>query len=44
LYDVENDVIIASVLGKYRTSERLQAEELINKLENIGFSTKDKSA
>jgi len=38
LYDVENDLIIASVLGKYRTSERLQAEELINKLENIGFS------
>lgn len=38
LYDVENDLIIASVLGRYRTSERVQAEELINKLDNIGFS------
>lgn len=38
LYDVENDMIITSVLGKYRTSEREQAEELINKLETIGFS------
>lgn len=38
LYDVENDMIITAVLSKYRASERLQAEELINKLENIGFS------
>ncbi|HEY5589013.1 MAG TPA: IS4 family transposase, partial [Candidatus Paceibacterota bacterium] len=38
LYDVENDMIITAVLNKYRTSERLQAEELINKLRDIGFS------
>jgi IS4 transposase len=38
LYDVENDMIITSVLGKYRASERTQAEQLINKLEDIGFS------
>jgi hypothetical protein len=38
LYDVENDMIITAVLSKYRANERLQAEELINKLEDIGFS------
>lgn len=38
LYDVENDMILASVIGKYKASERAQAEELINKLEKIGFS------
>lgn len=38
LYDVENDMIITAVLSKYRASERLQAKELINKLEDIGFS------
>lgn len=38
LYDVENDMIIAAVLGKYKANERTQAEELINKLEEIGFS------
>jgi len=38
LYDVENDMIITAVLSKYRASERLQAEELINKLEEKGFS------
>lgn len=38
LYDVENDMIITAVLNKYRTGERLQAEELINKLGDIGFS------
>lgn len=38
LYDVENDMILTSVIGKYKASERTQAEELINKLEEIGFS------
>jgi hypothetical protein len=38
LYDVENDMIITAVLSKYRANERVQAEELINKLEDIGFS------
>lgn len=38
LYDVENDMILTSVIGKYKASERAQAEELINKLEEIGFS------
>ena len=38
LYDVENDMILTSVIGKYRASERTQAEELINKLGDIGFS------
>lgn len=38
LYDVENDMILTAVLSKYRSSERAQAEELINKLEDIGFS------
>jgi hypothetical protein len=38
LYDVENDIILTAVLSKYRASERAQAEELINKLDDIGFS------
>lgn len=38
LYDVENDMMIAAVLSKYRSNERTQAEELINKLDDIGFS------
>jgi hypothetical protein len=38
LYDVENDMMIAAALNKYRSNERTQAEELINKLEDIGFS------
>jgi len=38
LYDVENDMILTSVIGKYKASERAQAEELINKLENLNFS------
>lgn len=38
LYDVENDMIIASVLSRYNESERDQAEKLINKLEEIGLS------
>ena len=38
LYDVENDMILASVIDKYKASERAQAKELINKLEKIGFS------
>ena len=37
LYDVENDIIIASVIGKYKEHERAQAKELINKLETLGF-------
>lgn len=37
LYDVENDMLLTSVIGKYKASERAQAEGLINKLENIGF-------
>ena len=38
LYDVENDMLLTSVIGKYKAGERAQAEELINKLEQIGFS------
>jgi hypothetical protein len=38
LYDVESDMMIAAVLNKYRSNERAQAEELINKLEDISFS------
>lgn len=38
LYDVENDMILTSVIGKYKASERAQAEELINKLEEIDLS------
>ena len=38
LYDVENDIIVTSLIGKYKASERTQAQELINKLEDIGFS------
>ncbi|MCB2291894.1 IS4 family transposase [Clostridium sp. CS001] len=38
LFDVENEMIITAVLGKYKANERTQAEELINKLEEIGFS------
>lgn len=38
LFDVENEMIITAVLGKYTANERTQAEELINKLEEIGFS------
>ena len=37
LYDSENDLMITTVISKYRTSERLQAQDLINKLEAIGF-------
>ena len=38
LYDIENDMILTSVIGKYKASERTQAEGLINKLDKIGFS------
>lgn len=38
LYDIENDMIIASVISKYNSSERDQAEDLINKLEDLGFA------
>ncbi|MCY6355003.1 IS4 family transposase [Clostridium sp. ZS2-4] len=37
LYDVENDMIISSVINHYRTGERASAQELINKLEDLGF-------
>ena len=33
LYNVENDMLLTSVIGKYKEGERAQAEELINKLE-----------
>lgn len=36
LYDIENDMIIASKLGHYRTGERETAEELINEMCKIG--------
>lgn len=36
LYDIENDMIIASKLCHYRTGERETAEELINELCEIG--------
>ena len=36
LYDIENDMIIASKLGHYRTGERETAEELINEMCEIG--------
>jgi hypothetical protein len=38
LYDLENDMILTSVIDKYTSSERTQAKDLINKLEEIGFS------
>ncbi|MGV8982673.1 IS4 family transposase [Clostridium sp.] len=38
LYDSENDMMVTTVLSTYKTGERLQAQELINKLEVIGFS------
>lgn len=38
LYDVENDLIVSSILGRYNDSERDQAQKLIQKLEEIGFS------
>lgn len=36
LYDIENDMIIASKLVQYRVGEREIAEELINKMCEIG--------
>jgi hypothetical protein len=39
LYDVENDMMLTSVIGKYKASERTQAEELITKLEELGFES-----
>lgn len=38
MYDVESDVILAYVLSKCKDSERGQAEELINRVEDIDFS------
>jgi len=37
LYDIENDMILTSVISKYKASERAQAEGLINKLDEIGI-------
>jgi hypothetical protein len=37
LYDVENDMMLATTIAKYKTPERTLAIELINKLENLGF-------
>lgn len=36
LYDVENDMIIASKIDNYKSSERTMAEELISDMCNIG--------
>lgn len=36
LYDIENDMIITSSIGHYRTGERETAEELINNLCKLG--------
>jgi hypothetical protein len=38
LYDVENDMIIASVISHYKTGERVAAQDLINKLDDLGVS------
>jgi IS4 transposase len=38
LYDVENDMIVSSVISPYKTGERAVAQELINKLDDLGFS------
>jgi IS4 transposase len=38
LYDVENDMIISSVINPYKTGERAVAQDLINKLEELGFN------
>ncbi len=36
LYDIENDMLITSKIGNYRTGERETAEELINNLCRLG--------
>lgn len=38
LYDVENDMLLTAVIDKFAANERIQAEKLITKLEEIGFS------
>jgi hypothetical protein len=37
MYDVENHIILHSILDKYTTSERSMAIEHLNKLETLGF-------
>lgn len=37
LYDMENDMMLATVLTKYGSSERDLAVQLINKVETLGF-------
>lgn len=36
LYDIKNDMIVASKIDKYKSSERAVAEELINNMCNLG--------
>jgi hypothetical protein len=37
IYDVENDMMVATKISKYTSSERALATELINKVEELGF-------
>ena len=37
IYDIENDMILTSKITRYNTGEREMAEELIEKLQKIGF-------
>lgn len=37
LYDIENDMMLAATISKYRSSERNLAMQLINKVEELGF-------
>lgn len=37
LYDVENDMLVATTINKYKIDERSMALDLINKLESLGF-------
>lgn len=37
VYDVENDMMLATIIKKYGSSERALATRLINKVESLGF-------
>lgn len=37
IYDVENDMMVATKISKYTSSERALATDLINKVEELGF-------
>lgn len=37
IYDVQNDMMVATKISKYTSSERALATELINKVEELGF-------